>query len=637
MISAKVIFQLKKNQIKENIVKELVEKQFKNQYNRDQLEKFKNLSSDKKVIIIDDLDFGLGNLERFYQIIPFLQNSFETILIFSTKYFELGDLVIHAPEKNPFCGFTPLEIKPFGHLLRSKLISKWIDLDSDEISSTDRVYKQNSLENTITALIKEDILPSYPFVILTLLQNSELSNNQINSSGTYAHLYTALINASLFRENSDPLQIGIKLSFLSFLAFRMFTYKTDFLSEDQVTIVIEEFKNRFHVTFTEEMLRTLEKSKILEKRSEGFKFVYRYCYYYFVAQYFHANIRNNVNSELKSTLFKMVSKTYFDDYFQIILFYIYLSTDLEVIDRLIQESDTFFTSYNQFDFKNDFSFINGVLNKQLDKETPILNTNNSISDNRDNHHKELDKQKKEEDTSSIKLRSVETNEQEFEINELLKINLSLRKIDLLGQILKNFQGSIEGDLKIKITTSAYSLGLRLLKYVFTSFEQNFDIYKEFVSSFVNMVLPGESESRRNELINKYIIYFMSRWSHGIVKRLSTSCGHEQLKMTYDEIQKLSNTSKNEIPVAVSLIQLSIKLDHFKGTPLDEMKRLKNDLQNNPFAYQILRQLVYDFLYLFPCEDRLVQQISSHFDIKLNTHKGLPDGLVKQQKSQKKLN
>ena len=94
--------------------------------------------------------------------------------------------------------------------------------------------------------------------------------------------------------------------------------------------------------------------------------------------------------------------------------------------------------------------------------------------------------------------------------------------------------------------------------------------------------------------------------------MSYAVGHEQLKLTYSDVLTAEGAK-----LSVSLIDVSIKLDHFPGSvPRGQIEDLQKRLRKNTFCYTLLQDLVYQFLYLFPTSFAERQSLGKLLGIKV---------------------
>jgi hypothetical protein len=58
----------------------------------------------------------------------------------------------------------------------------------------------------------------------------------------------------------------------------------------------------------------------------------------------------------------------------------------------------------------------------------------------------------------------ETESLDEDLQKHLQINVAFKTIQILGQILRNYYGSMKGDKKLELVKECYSLGLRVASF-----------------------------------------------------------------------------------------------------------------------------------------------------------------------------
>lgn len=92
-------------------------------------------------------------------------------------------------------------------------------------------------------------------------------------------------------------------------------------------------------------------------------------------------------------------------------------------------------------------------------------------------------------------------------------------------------------------------------------------------------------------------------------------GSEKLAETFNRILTENPT------VSVSLIDLSIKLDHIQNIPFSMIKKMKEELiSNNLIGYNLLRALVVNHMYMFKINYKEKQRICELLDISIETQR-----------------
>jgi hypothetical protein len=166
---------------------------------------------------------------------------------------------------------------------------------------------------------------------------------------------------------------------------------------------------------------------------------------------------------------------------------------------------------------------------------------------------------------------------------------------LMGQILRNFPGSLKADTKLELAFESYSLGLRILSAVFDLAQRDSEVMVKDIAELLRTKMAFSGTERelltRAELI---LAEILREITYSLLKRVSHAIGLSELEPTYDEVAELRDNSLSN-----GMIQLSIRLDHFERFPKKEIEKLAVTLEHNVFSYQTLRDLVLNHLYLFP--------------------------------------
>jgi hypothetical protein len=194
---------------------------------------------------------------------------------------------------------------------------------------------------------------------------------------------------------------------------------------------------------------------------------------------------------------------------------------------------------------------------------------------------------------------------------VLRINVAFKTIQILGQILKNFPGSLKGPTKLEIAQECYFLGLRTMRALLNIIEQNRD---DIIAHVVQNVLAGETgdDEAKDRKAKRIITGLIELISVSIIKKISVSVGSESLSQTYEELLGKHNT------LAVQLIDLSVKLDHFRSFPNDEFVALSEANQNSLFPTLILRSLALNHFYRFPVQREMKQRVCGKLGIEIKT-------------------
>lgn len=597
-----------------------IRRAFVNQYTKEALDRYLQLEPAKRVLIIDDFHKVRFNRKGQKAVLEIAKQIFGKIIILADDLFQLEELAHRGQEEHPMINFSHCELREFGYRLRGKLINKWVSLGSEYTTDEkDLAVDVSRKEHIVNTVLGKNILPSYPMTILTVLQTWETNQSNNTATGSYGYLYEELITRALREVSANATDVDTKYTYISRVAYYLFDNEQIGLDEHQLKEVNQEYFRLYRIHFHEEkMLRELETAHILHPVDGIYRFNYKYVYYYFVARYFRENLNNKKEkTKLRNQLRDMVDKVYYEEYANILIFLVYLTKDRELIERIMDNARKIYDEHEPCDLDNHVTFIN-----QMYRETvPLSLPATDLEENRDQYRQKMDEAEEEDEAGqeSVSRREEEQLKIKYDKNlaDMFKINIALKTLDLMGQVLRNFPGSLLGDVKFQLTQESYRLALRTLRAVFVVAERSLEELRAFYSRLIKERRGIRSEIELARTTDELLIWLTLAAGYGMIKRVSHAVGLEKLNETYRDVLECEGNN-----ISISLIDLSIKLDHFSALPEVEIRSLQKKLRDNRFAYTILRDLVANYMYLFPLDQRTRQSIGDLLDIKISNPKYL---------------
>ncbi len=594
--------------VKEQPLIKLINGSFSRQYSEESLESYKRLEKAKKVLIVDGWHQVNLNAQGKVILGELFAKMFGRIVILSGESFRIEEIGRQAQLSNPFSSFQFCEIREFGHVLRGRLIEKWLSIGRDYSWDVNaHAHDIHETEKLLATLLGKNLIPSYPVNILAILQAFEARRSTSTPSGSYGYLYEALLTLALSRVASDSIELDLMYTFISRLAYFLFTTDRKMLSRADVESVGREYFDEYSINIDiSDYLDRLEVAHILLKLEGNYGFRYRYIYYYFVARYFQESLRAaSVDSGLKKKLYEMADQLYFEDYSGILMFVLYLTKDADLISHIVANADSIYREKEPFDFETHVGFIN-----QMYKEAPkVLISSADLERNREEYRKKLDEDREVDSFVQVKNEKFAYNDN---LPDVAKFNIAFKTLQLLGQVLRNFPGSLHKDIKMNITRSCYSLGLRVMRAVMKIAEDNLGELRLYVAEIIKDHRPLLSDGELTKTTDEAVIWLTRRAAFGLIKRVSYSVGLELLNETYKRVLEASNRN-----MSVRLIDLSVKLDHFRAFPEDDIDELWDASRKNYFLKTVIRDMVAQFIYLFGLENyKTLQSIGAKLDIKV---------------------
>jgi len=269
-----------------------------------------------------------------------------------------------------------------------------------------------------------------------------------------------------------------------------------------------------------------------------------------------------------------------------------------IIDGILSNGNNIFSEYAPTKLENDVDKIN----KLVDAVPKIVLEERDVRENRERVMKlkdQIEEDQKENDDNEEELPDIPQSE----LDLVTKFNVSFKYIEIIGQLLKNYHGSLNAKIRYKLGLEAYNMGMRALNYLMSGLEDNVDsVIKEIIDSIEK---PEKLTDEQIEVLAKKILFSLCYYiTTGFIKKVSNSIGHKKLSETFIDI--LENNSTNSF----NLIDISIKLDYYENFPFTELKNLSEKFKEYGLPYVTLQRLVINYLYMFPTTEKDKQKICS---------------------------
>jgi hypothetical protein len=574
----------------------LVQDNYCCQYGSDSLQYFIQEDNSKKIVIIDDYDKSKPNKKYKTLLLKNIIDNYPHTILTGNDFFILEELFNDDGElPSIFSEFHQFKLLEFGNELRSELVKKWYGCETNEfVEEAEFVLKHDNAITIINKIVGSNLVPSLPIFLLTILQTIETKATNLKAS-SYGFYYEFLITKSFKNVSIPTEEIDAFYNYITELANHCFERKTYRISIDNFQEFHSWYCKEYSITSEfSDVVKKLELAKILELYGGNYRFKYKYIFYYFEARY----IANNLTiKDIRDRVALLASRLHKEEYANILMFLTHLSKDPFIISEVLQNAKKIFESFEPAKFEDDIKTINNLLN-----EIPkLVLEKGDYKVRREEQLKNLDQLEKEIPDEEKNKEPFDDNSDIEEIDVVTQLNIAFKSIELLGQILKNYFGSLKGTQKLEIGSEAYFVGLRSINSFFEILSSNIEM---IVEDITKLIFEKEIEDKieKEDLSRKFLFGFCSLLAFSFIKRISESIGTSNLSETFREIQ--SKYSYN----SVRLIDISIKLDHFHKIPIDDIKELKDIFSKNYLSSIILGRLVIDHLYMFPVDYRDKQKI-----------------------------
>jgi hypothetical protein len=598
-----------------NLIKKYFEKQYSNHFS----EKYDQLTFDKKVLIVDNFDRVSLNSKYSTRLLKSLLEIFPNIIITGSDLFQLQELFFTDEDnvqENILNKFSQFRILQFGYLLRRKMIERWNYIGIDEnYNEKDLLRKNDEAQYFLDTIIGKNYIPSYPIFILSILQTIETSLSHDFSNSLYGYYYELLITNSLGKVVKRNEILYAYNNYISELCYKLFYLKKKTWQREFWNDFHKLYLTHYDVDYSSKELyevsiieKNLKNANIIAQEEGVFSIKHKYVYYYYVAKYLADHIEEE---EIRILIDKLSRRVYRTEFANILMFLTHLSKNSYILEKIVSNSKSIFNEFKPLMLNDDVKILNGF----IDTLPKLVLQERNVKEEREKRlelQDQVDSQIPDIDEAT---EDMDVDEDISNLNILFKLNLAFKTIELLGQIAKKYYGSLKSESKLSLIDETYSLGLRSLNVFFDIVQNHSEIIIEEIKGVIDE--KGINDPEKIKKMSKKILFgFCNMMAFTFIKKISNSIGTENLSRTFRKIATIKNTN------AIRLINVSIRLDHYKEFPLDALTDIKKDLDGNVLGILLLKQLVIDYLYMFPVDISIKQKICELLDISIEYQRNI---------------
>ncbi len=486
--------------------------------------------------------------------------------------------------------FSVIEIRDLSHVQQEKLIKKHLELSDPQ--GTELYTKIDAIENSINSIIiSKNLLPRYPFYILSILQTYEafMPKDMAMNMTSNGHCYYALILANLIKSGVDQTDdhINFCFNFSEYLAFAQYQKKNK-KEKFNFKEFVEKYKAEYEIK--DSIIHRLQHTQYGIILSDG-EFKFKYIYFFFLGKFLATH-----SKEHKGIIENITEKSYNHSNNLILTFIIHHVNDEQIIDDILLHTMCLFDNVppatlckDETEIFHDIvnSIPKNVLHKSnVDKERE---KQRKIKDNTEQHENIADDE--EHDNAEI-------------VNDIYRI---LKNSEVLSQILKNKAGNIKTKRLLEIINVVMEGGLRLIKLFLDENEIN-----EF-ASYIKKQNPDEDINK----IQKYIRVLVFSLIIGNIEKIVSLLNKTELLNLVKQVVEQKKTP------AYELIHYYVKLysnKEFGDKDRDFLNSLLKKHDDNDFIRGVLSIVTQSYLNTHNVETRIEQSVCSLLKIKYKAKK-----------------
>ncbi|NOT97056.1 MAG: hypothetical protein HOP00_12220 [Nitrospira sp.] len=573
-----------------------IEELFAEQYDPASLTSYRQMDRNRRVVIIDDyhkLPLSASTKKKF---IANLAKFSGRIILLASDILLVEDLTSRDERTATVPSFALYRIQAFGHLLRNQLVERWLLLNTEtDADGVNFAHNLTTITRQLNTLIGKNFVPPFPVYILSVLQASEAATPIDTTASTHGYFYELFIKLAL-ASGKTQIEYDVVTAYLRHLSYYLFANSLKEIDETTFRQIHALYEQRYDITRSFEGLRdALTERHMIVRVGSRYRFKHPYQYYFFVAAY----MRDHLNEvEIRDHLRKLSRALFIQQNANILLFLAHLSKNPAIVDEMLSAAQEHYNNFAPALLTEDAKFLD-----QFEK----------VAD--DFVYEERDPKKVREEMLEALDRENPPAPEETETPELIdpasplaQINAAFKTLQILGQILKNFPGSMEGPTKLDIARACVSLGRRINSFFFQLIRENERTIVQDIAAIVRVRFPNFKDDELERRARETVVGMAKLLSYGLVKRVSHAIGSPYLNTTYEKLVKENPDSSTR------LIELSTRLDHSGTVPDEQIKELAHEFKSSHLPLWILRGLVVEHFYLFPVEYRVKQRVCESLGI-----------------------
>jgi hypothetical protein len=601
-------------------IERLLEREYLQQYASESATEWKQLDRADKVLLVDDFDGADINRDARKALLTELTNRFGCIIVSCEEGFLLQ---ARGPESE-FEHFKRYQLIEFGHRLRDLLIAKWLRLGRETSLETPafQLLREQRVR-AINALLGKSFVPSRPIFLLTLLQGMELGSEASIRGSSLSEYYEYLIRHALIVARVNIRDLDAVQNYLSELAYELVSKDTASLHSDEAMQFDARFAEKYALRMRFDSLRRqLIDADILEEWNDQVRFKYRYVLLFFGAKHLakHFGRDETINRKIRA----ISRRLHISKYADLMLFVVHHSNDPAILDLVIARADAVFKDSATIKLTNaDLAAVN-----ELVAEVPKLVYKDGAQETR--REQKLRRQDNQKPTAAalserkeqdLALSALENDDAEEALDYVNNLSLGIRVLAIVGQVLRNYYGSLDANRKEQLAKSGYLLVARVLKSILDHiFSDKESIAQNIEEQLSKKAHVAEEDAKR--LASRFLFGFSSFIIFSVIKRASEFLGSDKLLPTHESVSEEINSPFGR------LIELAVGLEHPatgasgnpRPVPIEVLESLKHELESNPCADLVLRRLVLDYLYMFDVSYRDRQRICDALGISIRTQR-----------------
>ena len=530
-----------------------------------------------KMLIVDDLDSSSS-----LSFLSFAKEYFDSVIITVSD----DEYIAFFKDEQQLASFNILTIDSLNHGQQENLIRNWKALSDSHVS--DGAIDQ--LEDRLNAIVLDKkIVPRFPFYVLSILQTYEAFMPQSIQITAYGHCYQALITAQIIGAGIHADDVDSVFNFLSHLACHIFCLDRR-LSRDSFAQFVEKYRSDYVIK--DGVLHRIKDGPKPLLQSDGDQYRFRYPYaYYFLFGYYVARHQDERDKYFDDVL----KYSYVRDNTFIIIFTIHHAYDSDLIDSILERTKGALGDREIATLENDEVKMLEVALREIPESV--------VSGRPVDEERRIERRGRDEAESRQieRDREQDDNARHGSANDVL---LSLKNMDILGQILRNKYGSLPKTKLADIVSTIVDAGLRLIG-VLTD-RDGIVAFEDYIAEMVEEAKPGAKSVVLDDTRRRFraIVLFLV---HIMLSRIADSVGKKELRPVIKDTVRRRGTMAYEMIGVFHALGAAEKVSEPIVNDIIRLLR-RCDREHNRIAWRLVSLRTQRYLNTHQVEWRLRQRL-----------------------------
>lgn len=579
----------------ENEIESVIAAEFKRQLKGRDLDAYLQLPPAKRVLLLDDIDeIAIKSEKAVEQLVQRLRSRFGVLVVSASDVFDVAQFA-QAEGGGALEDLPTYRLLPFGHLARTRLIKKWVNLNSDEgHSEDDRVARVHAAEQFVGAVLNRGVVPAYPLYLVTLLHASQNRERESLQDAGYGQYYEYLIGegvdaAGIRKDKWDEIY-----SYCTELAWFVTASGHDTISTEDLLRFNRQFSDEYLTVDFATRRDELVQARLLKITGDAVSFRYPYLQYYFVARYVSANLDE---AECWDFIEKSAKEIYVRSKANTLIFLTHFTTRAEVIDVILSSLSEQFKNIQIAQFNERHESVEALL-RELPKLTyaggdPLVNRERAAK-SKDTHEQGDGLAERAENGEKLSLPA--------------RLTTVFKSVEIVGQILKARYSNFKRPRKEKMIEEVIQGPLRALEEFYEVLRRHPDaIVAEFNSAIgeKNSGLTDEEKKKVAMQVSGFVVLAISlHFLRKIAEAISADVLKEDVENVVEQHQEL----------AYKLVGLACALDGQRPLPRAKIEGVLRQGDGSLIVESLVRILTLYRMYMFRTSASDIQWVSDNLKI-----------------------